>query len=120
MKQTKHIIAIVLFAFLLAVQNASGNYLADAAQVEVKQAVKNYDFTAFVNGQQLQIDFETVVANDVEVELFDITGKKIVSKKIAAENSKNKIIDLDQPLKKGVYIVKIKIDQKIVAKKIQT
>jgi len=120
MKQTKHIIAALFLTVLLATQQATANYELPNQQNQIETATFLYDFTAFVNGQQLQIDFDSVITNEIEVELYDVTGKKITAKKIASDNSTSKIIDLDQPLKKGLYILKIKINNKVVAKKVQT
>ena len=80
---------------------------------------KALDFAAYMNGQDLHLDFSETFSAGFTVELYNITGAKIADWKVEKTNEKQIEVSVNQPLRKGLYIVKISSGQQILAKKLQ-
>lgn len=85
----------------------------------VSAAARTMEFTAYVNGQDLHIDFNEAVNTGYTVELYNITGAKVADWKVDKNTDKYCELSINQYLRKGLYIVKISAGQQVLAKKLQ-
>ena len=121
MKSHKYI-GSILIAFLLLAGVADVVAQAPSkGQISGLNATERVlEFSAYVNGQVLHIDFDATVNTNYAVELYNLTGAKIGEWKIEKNSDKYCEVALDQPLRKGLYIIKVSTGQLVVAKKVQT
>ena len=78
------------------------------------------DFSSYVSGQILHLDFDATLNSNYSIELYNLTGAKVGSWKIEKNSNEKCEVTLDQPLRKGMYIIKVSAGEKVVAKKLQT
>jgi methionine-rich copper-binding protein CopC len=81
---------------------------------------KGLEFTSYVNAQILHIDFDANISSNYSIELYNLTGAKVGEWKIEKNGDKYCEVILDQPLRKGMYIIKVSAGEKVIAKKLQT
>lgn len=92
-----------------------GNGYAQAAQA----AKTTLEFTAEVSGEYLIINFEVIPQSGYQIELYDITGRRVACYNSEKGANKRMEFSLNQALGKGLYIVRISSGKQAAAKKIQ-
>ncbi len=119
MKQNNYITSLLIALLLLAgvadvVAQAPGKM-----QQTVASASKGLEFTAYVSGQDVHLDFEAAINTDLVIELYNLTGAKVGEWKVQKNTDKYCEVSLNEPLRKGLYIIKVRAGQDVVAKKVQ-
>lgn len=120
MKQINYITSL-LFGLLLLVGVADvvAQVPGKMQQQTVAIISKGLEFTAYVSGQDVHLDFETAINTDLTIELYNLTGAKVAEWKVQKNTDKYCEVSLNEPLRKGLYIIKVSAGQHVVAKKVQ-
>lgn len=121
MKSHKYIVTLLLAYLLFAgtvdvIAQTSGKSQVAA----ITNEGKTIEFSAYVSGQVLHLDFNDAITLNYVVELYNLTGAKIGEWKIEKNSDKYCEVIIDKPLRKGLYIIKVSTGQQAVAKKVQT
>jgi len=82
------------------------------SQISKQETVNTNLFPNPVN-DQLQINFETIEAGNIQVEIVDIQGKVLLQKTISSQNGTNKSIIHISQLAKGIYLCRLQSNTKI-------
>lgn len=117
MKLKKYIAPLFIALLVLA---GMGDVSAQSPlKSQFSVAAATLEFSAYVNGQYVRIDFETAPTNDYTIELYNLTGAKIGEWHVQKSADKYSELNLDEPLRKGLYIIKVSAGQNVMAKKVQ-
>ena len=73
----------------------------------------------YVSNGILYLTFDRTPTDKIEVEIFDITGKRIEHAWLAKEEIKEREVELTNRPDKGLYIVKVSHGQHVHAIKLQ-
>ena len=102
MKKIIVITASLLFTALVVL----GGSVEKSYQQTQPEQVNELEFIARLVEQQLVLDFEVTPSNNLRVELYDLTGKRIGFWRVD-EVTKEVILDNQKVLQQGLYIVKV-------------
>jgi len=115
----KNYIAPFLISLLLLVIVVDVSAQVPTKTQSIATASKALEFTAYVSGQDLRIDFETAPTTDYTIELYNLTGAKVGEWRVQKNADKYCELSLKEPLRKGLYIIKVSAGQHTMAKKVQ-
>lgn len=118
MKKLLFIFAII-FASTCALQAQSAANAAVGMAKEMAAQKANLEFSAEVSGQYLIINFDKLPQTAFEIEIYDITGKRVASFKSDKATSKRMEFTFNQNLSSGLYIIRITAGSQAAAKKFQ-
>lgn len=118
MKRLLFILTITLTCtFAVRGQSAVSTAVGMAKEIAAQKA--QLSFNAEVSGQYLIINFDNLPQTAFEIEIYDITGKRVASFKSDKATNKRMEFSFNQNLSSGLYIIRITSGTQAAAKKFQ-
>ncbi len=117
MKTLRNILGIVLLlAFLIANANTA---VHQTNTLEPPIERQSNQVEAYVLRNQLHINFDNSPAKQVDIEVYDLTGKRVDTHQLEATGSVKYTTSFKTILANGIYLIKIQVDGETHVKKVQ-
>ncbi len=112
-------IIVITLSLLFAAMLVLGNNMPATQLPQQEVVVDQLDYQAQVVGQELILTIETTQINELTIELYNLTGKRVGFWKVN-ENNKRITVTNKEVLAAGLYIVKVTNGKQAKAKKFQS
>ncbi len=111
-------IIVITLSLLFAALLVLGNNVPTTQLHKQEVVVDKLDYQAQVVGQELILTFETTQSDELTIELYNLTGKRVGFWKVN-ESNKRFTVTNKEVLAAGLYIVKVTNGKQAKAKKFQ-
>lgn len=119
MKTIRNILAALLLILFVWANAKAGVTYTPRTEIATIENIDKPNVDVYVSNGILNLTFDRIPTEKIHVEIFDITGKRIDHSWLPAEQSKAREMELNNRLKRGLYIVKVSHGKHVHAIKIQ-
>ena len=118
-KTIRNILAALLLILFIWANAMASAAVVTLPKMEMTELAEKNEVDMYVSNGILHLTFDRTPTHKIEVEIFDITGKRIERVWLAKEENKKREVELTNRPDKGLYIVKVSHGQHVHAIKLQ-